>query len=565
MTDNAARRLLADFRQFAGRRFLSLSLLMVGGALAEGLGIAMLAPLLALAGGSGLPQLSAMLGTIPGWSPATGFVLALGLFLSLMLVRALLLYRRDVAMARLEAEYTADMRLRAAASLARGGWGEASRVGLAGMQSLLLTEIPRCIYAAHEVQMAAVSAVLLIVQFGVAALLSPSLAAVAFLIILLGLAASWRLIKRSHRRGVAISAHGEQSSSAGFRLHAGLKAALAQGTTAEFLQEYGRDLASLSGEMLGFSRDRARTRALASVAAAAAAVVLMLIGHQWLHLPFALLATSLVLFARMSGPAQSLQQSIHGFSAHAPALDAIERTVGRLRREEWRTEREAEPAEWCELKLCRLSYGHPHGDFRLSTGELSIRSGEWVGLSGPSGGGKTTMVDLAVGLLAPSEGVIELDGRPLDQASLPGWRRGVAYVGQNEMLFDASVRRNLLAGSSQRHEDEALWEVIQIVGLRDRILQMDSEMDSELGDRGSSLSGGERQRLMLARALLRRPRLLVLDEATNALDQESEMALLRRLRAMEPRPALFLVAHRAAPLELCDRVIRVDAGQLHES
>lgn len=566
MIEGAPRHLLADFRRFAGRRLLLLSLLMLGGALAEGLGIAILVPLLALAGGAELPPLfSTLLGMARSLGPAGRFGAALTAFLVLMLLRSLLLYSRDLTMARLEADYTADLRLRAAGSLAQGGWTRASRVGLAGMQSLLLTEIPRCIFAVHEMQMAVVTTVLLLVQFGLAILLSPTLAAIAFLVIMLGLAASWGLLKSGRRRGVAISAHGEQSSSAGFRLHSGLKAALAQGTAAQFLRDYGRSLASLSREIVGYAGDLARTRAIASMGAAVAAVVLMLVGHQWLQLPFALLATSLILFARMSGPAQSLQRSIHGFTAFAPAFESVERIVGPLRSAPLEQESAADPLEWRELRLEQASYVHQDSGFRLDGADLTIRAGEWVGLCGPSGGGKTTLADLAVALLHPQQGELKLDGRPLDESVLPRWRQGLAYIAQNEMTFDASVRQNLLAGATRQHDDQSLWTALALVGLDSRIREFEQGLDTELGDRGSALSGGERQRLAVARALLRRPTLIVLDEATNALDQESETMLLGRLRALEPRPAVLLIAHRPGPLELCDRTIRVDSGKVHES
>jgi len=562
MQASAARRLLADFRQFAEARLVLLGLLMIGGALAEGLGIVMLVPLLAMAGEpSSLPPfLRTFTGAMPLWTASQRFAAALLIFLGLMAVRALLLYARDVTMARLDTDYAADLRLRSVASLAAGGWTNASRVGLSGMQSILLTEIPRCIIATHQSQIAAVSATILLVQFGLAALLSPTLAGIALLIIGAGLAASWLLLKKSRSRGVAITLHGEQSTAAGFRLHANLKAALAQGTVPEFLREYGRSLASLSRESIGFNRDHAYTRAAASLGAATAAVALMFIGHQWLHLPFAVLGTLLILFARMSAPAQALQQSTHLVAAHAEAFTAVEAVMAQTDRAP-DSASATEPLEWRELRMENACYTHPDSGFGIRSAELTLRAGEWVGLAGSSGGGKTTLADLAAVLLDPDEGRLLIDGEPLSNARLLGWRRGLSYVGQSEMTLDASVRENLLAGA-QRHSDEMLWEVLELVGLAQRVGRFAAGLDTRLGDRGSGLSGGERQRLVIARALLRKPRFLILDEATNALDPAGETELLSRLRAIAPRPAVLLIAHRQAPLDLCDRVIRVDSGRL---
>lgn len=564
MRASAAGRLLADFRRFAGARLVILLLLMIGGALAEGFGIVMLVPLLALAGNGGeLPAiLQPLVQVVPRWPGFPWTAALLLLFLLLMALRSLLLYGRDVTIARLDAQYTADMRLRSASALAEGGWTRASRLGLSGMQSLLLTEIPRCVYAAHEAQTAAVALLMLIVQFTLAFLLSPALAGAALLIVAAGLAASLLLLRKGRRRGIAISAHGEQSSAAGYRLHAGLKAALAQGSVPAFLDQYGRSLESLSRESTGFSQDWARTRALASFGAALAAVVLIVVGQQWLQLPFAVLATLVVLFARMSGPAQSLQQSLHGLAAHATAFDALERGVGALRPRTIETGAALEPLAWRQLRLERVAYAHPDSGFALHVPELTLSAGEWLGIGGPSGGGKTSLVDLAVGLLAPDAGDILVDGQPLDAPTLARWRRGIAYVAQNEQPFEGTLRQNLLAGSGEPQAAESLWAALDTVGLAERVRATDTGLDMPLGDRGSTLSGGERQRLAIARALLRQPSLLVLDEATNALDPASEIKLLQRLREVVPSASLILIAHRTAPLDLCDRVVTVDSGTL---
>jgi ATP-binding cassette subfamily C protein len=130
------------------------------------------------------------------------------------------------------------------------------------------------------------------------------------------------------------------------------------------------------------------------------------------------------------------------------------------------------------------------------------------------------------------------------------------------MTFDDSIRQNLLAGSDAAHSDLELWGGLDLVGLADRVRVLPEGLDAQVGDRGSSLSGGERQRLAIARALLRTPSLLILDEATNALDPDSEEQVIRRLRAIEPRPAALVIAHRQRPLDLCDRVVRMDDGRL---
>jgi ATP-binding cassette subfamily C protein len=188
-----------------------------------------------------------------------------------------------------------------------------------------------------------------------------------------------------------------------------------------------------------------------------------------------------------------------------------------------------------------------------------LSTGEWLGLSGASGAGKTTVADLVSGLFSPDQGQVTVDGERLEGPLLERWRCGLAYVGQTDMVFNDSVRGNLLAEGA-RADDEALWAALETVGLGPRFRRVTEGLDTPIGDRGSSLSGGERQRLVLARSLLRRSSLLILDEATNALDPASEMEVLARLRGLTPRPAALLIAHRRAPLELCDRVLTISQG-----
>jgi ATP-binding cassette subfamily C protein len=554
-----AAELLRDYRRFAGRRFPLAMALMLGGAVAEGVGILALIPLLALAAGSAdLPESLRDIGG-GGLSDGQRFALAVAIFLAAMAVRSLVIYRRDRILSELRAGYEASLKLRSAESLAARGWADAGGVGQAGMQSLLLVDIPRCAVAVHFYQAALVAFVMLSVQFALAAFLSLELSLIGLGLIALGMGLSWIWIGRGQRSGIAISDVSGKSSAAAFRLHAGLKAALAQGTVPAFLREYRSSLADLTRESVLYDRDRALAGGLAGAGAALCAAFLLVIGDRLLELPFPLLLTILVLFARMSGPAQQLQQSLQGFAAHVPSFLAIERHMGDVG-VSLVEQAEQAPLDWQELALRDLRYRHAKGQGGVAGISFDVQAGEWIGLAGPSGAGKTTIVDLIAGLLLPQQGEILVDGRSLNGEPLERWRRGLAYIGQADTVFHDSIRGNLLAEGSSADEP-ALWEALDAVGLADRVRAFSQGLDAHVGDRGSSLSGGERQRLTIARALLRHPRLLILDEATNALDAVSEIALLERLRALDPRPAAVVIAHRAAPLDLCDRVIHVEGGR----
>ena len=550
--------LLSDYRQFARGRLLVALALMIFGALAEGFGLLMIVPLATIAINGAQP-----VWRFARWASALSseqrFVAALGLFLGAMAARSLLLFSRDTLLARLEAEYEADLRLRAATTLANRGWSFARSIGQAGMQSLLLSDVPRAGQAAAYLQNVAVAATMLIVQLALTFILSPGLTIVALAFLASGTLVSLRLIRRGVRSGLEISETTEVSAGSGFRLHAGLKAALAQGTVGAFLAEYRTSLAAAAGQFARFARDYSTSRQWAAFGAALAATVLLYIGVRLLALPFPILVTSLILFARMSGPALLLQSSVLQAAAHAPAFAAIERRLGALGPALFEHPL-PQPLEWTHFELDRVSFEHRPG-LGLKNATLRLERGEWLGIKGASGAGKTTLVDLIAGLMPPASGTILVDGRPLEGGLRERWRPEIAYIGQEGCVFNDSVRGNLLAEGARTDEVD-LWQALEIVGLGPRVRAFPAGLNEQVGERGSALSGGERQRLILARALLRRPSLLILDEATAAVDQENEAQLIERLKSVEPRPAALVVAHRNSTLRHCDSVVEIQHGML---
>jgi ATP-binding cassette subfamily C protein len=430
------------------------------------------------------------------------------------------------------------------------------------MQSLLLNDVPRARVAVAQMQLFAISCAMLLVQLILTAILSPALTLVAIAILVLGAFASARWTRRGVQSGMAIVQTMEESAGSGFRLHAGLKAALAQGTVGSFLAEYHASLSDMTGHLVRYSRDYSAARQLAGLGAAFAAALLLFVGVRLLALPLPVLIASLILFARMAGPAQALQQTAQEVAAYSPAFAAIRRRLGELEIPAL-PRPHAETFQWVELRIEDAGFDHQDG-LGLRPASMTLKAHEWIGISGSSGAGKTTLVDLVAGLLAPAQGRIAVDGVSLEGPLLERWRGCLAYVGQEAAVFNDSVRANLLAEGASADDGE-LWRALEQVGLADRVRALPEGLDENVGDRGSQLSGGERQRLVLARALLRRPNLLILDEATAALDPDSEAKVLQSLRSLEPRPAAILVAHRESSLAHCDSVISIRHEKLEKT
>ena len=174
------------------------------------------------------------------------------------------------------------------------------------------------------------------------------------------------------------------------------------------------------------------------------------------------------------------------------------------------------------------------------------------------------MADLVMGLLIPSTGAILVDDVPLSASRISAWRQGIGYVDQETFLFHDSIRANLLWARPDASPDQ-IDEALQLAAADEFVRRIPTGLDTVVGDRGVTLSGGQRQRLALARALLRKPALLILDEPTSELDAENEARIWAAINALHGTTTILVISHRLAPIERADLVHVIDDGQLVES
>lgn len=256
--------------------------------------------------------------------------------------------------------------------------------------------------------------------------------------------------------------------------------------------------------------------------------------------------------------------SLNGVKAGAPAValvvadlhEALE--VGEL------PERHPAPLPFERtLELRDVHFGYPDAEDEVIRGvTLSIPFGQSVAFVGGSGAGKTTLVDLVLGLHRPTSGEILVDGVDI-AGDLRAWRENIGMVPQTVWMVETSMRENIVFASDPASLDEgALAEAIDGAHLQDVLDGMPGGLDADAGDRGVRLSGGQRQRVGIARALYRQPRLLVLDEATSALDNETERRITDTITALRGKKTMIVVAHRLSTVRDCDVVVFLDNGRI---
>ncbi len=207
--------------------------------------------------------------------------------------------------------------------------------------------------------------------------------------------------------------------------------------------------------------------------------------------------------------------------------------------------------------------GEAESPLVLNKMSLDIPSGSWVGIVGPSGAGKTTLAGILLGLLPPTSGTLTMDGKPYNEQDISVLRSHMAWVSQDPVLYDDSIRNNILFGLSDVPEAE-LQEALRRTGISTFVKAFPEGLETRCGEQGSRLSGGQRQRVALARAFLRNPGLLVLDEPTSALDAESEESIRMAMKEIMADRTTVVIAHRFSLVRDLDLILVVSDGQIVE-
>ena len=195
---------------------------------------------------------------------------------------------------------------------------------------------------------------------------------------------------------------------------------------------------------------------------------------------------------------------------------------------------------------------------------LTIRDGETVGIVGVTGAGKTTLVDLLLGLLKPDSGTVCYGAMDIYE-DYAQWQKHIGYIPQNIYLVDDTVRNNVALGVEEEIDEDAVWQALENAQLADFVRSLEDGLDTVIGERGVRISGGQRQRIGIARALYYDPEILFFDEATSSLDNETEAAVMESINALGSRKTMIIVAHRLTTLRDCDHIYKVEDGNVVET
>jgi ATP-binding cassette subfamily C protein len=373
-------------------------------------------------------------------------------------------------------------------------------------------------------------------------------------------------MRAAHRSGEALSAATSGLYASAIEHLSGMKTVKSYGAQDRNIAIFSRLTKRVEETYSEAVRNQAGVKLWFDIGSVLVLSLILFIMLKVLAVPTAGIFLLLFLFARIIPRISSMQQSFHQLVNTLPSFaNVIEMQTRCEAAVEPRPVRSEQVRFQDHIRFEQVSFSYEHGGSPLVICDLDlvIRAGETTAIVGPSGAGKSTIADLVMGLIAPGRGRVLVDDIVIDAERMRSWRDQIGYVAQDTFLFNDTVLANLRWACPDA-TDEEIKQALRLAAAEEFVYVLPDGMETILGDRGVRLSGGERQRLALARALLRKPSLLILDEATSALDSENEKRIQSAIEQLHGYMTILIITHRLSTVREADVIHVLEQGSLVE-
>ena len=544
-------------------QLLSLFGLMLLASLTEGVGILLLVPLLDLLSGhsaQGIGQILWKVFETLGIPQTIGGVLAT--FVVLVALRSAIQYGRDQLSVMVQHTIVDRLRLECFAALMRVEWRWLINSRKSDQASLLLTDVSRVGNGLNFGLALLVTFFTFVAYLTAAVALSWQMTLFALVsgLLVLGLLSGQRraalhLGQSMGQANRALQGYVQEALS-------GIKLSKILGNERTHLRYFASTVSEVRNQHVRFASSTSASRALFQLGGAILLVAYLYIGLNFSQAPIPELLTLVLIFSRIIPLFTAGQQQFHHCLHALPALKETQTLLQdcRLAAEPEIGSTSLWPVQQ-GITLERVTIAYESRDTpALNQVSVTFPAKTTTAIMGASGAGKSTLADVVMGLLAPDQGEVRVDGIRLSDAERMRWRHSVAYVPQEVFLFHESIRNNLLWGNANATQND-MQRVLQMAAA-EFVFNLPQGLDTVVGDGGVRLSGGERQRIALARALLKHPSLLILDEATSALDVDNEARVRDAIEKLHGDLTMIIIGHRLPTLEHADQVIVLEVGRI---
>jgi ATP-binding cassette, subfamily C, bacterial len=566
------REYLATLYRSTGSRLIVTILLAAVGSLTEGVGILLLIPILQISGLNLMGQ-----GRVQGYAAlsnsallrihlAPTLPLLLVVFLVVISVRIAALKMQMVVGSSVTQEIQTYLRGRLHRAIVEADWLYLCRKKSADLVHVLTSEVDRVGIATTYALMLAGDVLVIAIYVAVAAALS-----VGVTVMVLGAGMLLAIILKDKTK--ALQRIGTETSRANQLLYGAVinHVQSLKATKAYNAELHDREVfAGLNSAVADVRNQATRKQALSSgwfeAGSSGILVATVYVAIRIFSVGPASILILLLVFARLMPRVIAAYSHYQGIADQLPAFS----TIMSLEKECLAASEKLDPdgpmiqlRDRVELREVSFSYQAATGPVVRNV-SIDLKAGQTVALVGPSGSGKSTLADLVIGLLRPDAGAVAVDGVVLAGSNLSSWRSQIGYVSQDMVLSHDTLRANLSWAHRELDENE-MWRALGLAAADDLVRKLPAGLDTIVGDRGAFLSHGERQRLAIARALLRKPTLLVLDEATNSLDRENELRVLEAIDNLHGNLTILVIAHRFSTIKRADAVYVIEHGRIVDS
>ncbi|MDU2392898.1 ABC transporter ATP-binding protein [Bacillus sp. (in: firmicutes)] len=540
--------------------------------LLEGIGIILLIPMISMTGIINLGEETTFIVPVSrfwqDFPKTTSLAFILGIYILIVLGQNLL--QRNIALrdARTQQAFVRELRIETYSMILKAKWFFFLEKRKTNLINILTTELARVSYGVNLILQLLAAILFTFIQVGIAFLLSPQITIFVLVFGLLFLVASRVFIKKARILGGKTSELAKDYLS-GITDHFNgikeIKSNTLESSRLDWLQSIAE---KMSNEQMEYMRIRSNSQLFYKVSMAILIAFFLLLSVSMFQAQSTQLLLIILIFSRLWPRFMTIQSNLEQLAASIPAFKSLwelqEECKEVFEMQDIHQQKHIKPIgieQGIECKDVHFRYNKQESLYALQNINVQIPINSMTAIVGHSGAGKSTLIDVLMGLIQPEKGQVLIDGTPLITDNILSLRRAISYVPQDPFLFNASIRDNLLMIEPNASEEE-IWDALSFAAAAEFVQTLPKGLDTLIGDRGVRLSGGERQRLVLARAILRKPSILVLDEATSALDAENEVKIQSAIERLKGTMTIVVIAHRLSTIRNADQVIVLGKGEI---